>query len=102
MDENDFAREIRQAWALINGQLSLGKLLTSNRSLPVDDLFRDVAIDSTSSYEQIYKTGLSRAHYNFLLNDYSYFQFTWDNKSSWRLAYFPNPWISGAPEAADL
>jgi len=43
---------------------------------------------------------LSLSHYNILLKDYSYFQFTWDGKSSWRLAYFPNPWIAGISAAA--
>ena len=41
------------------------------------------------------------AHYNILLKDFAYFQFTWESKSAWRLAYFPNPWITGVVNAEE-
>lgn len=39
--------------------------------------------------------GLSLSHYNILLTDYSYFQFSWDRENYVRYAYYPNPFISG-------
>lgn len=71
-------------------------------SLPVDLPFRKVALETESSYAEIYKIGLSRSAYNFVLTDYSYFQFSWDSLDSWRLAYFPNPWITGSPGAQEM
>ena len=41
------------------------------------------------------------SHYNILLKDFAYFQFTWESKSAWRLAYFPNPWITGVVNAEE-
>jgi hypothetical protein len=36
------------------------------------------------------------------LQDYAYFQFGRLDDASWRLGYFPNPWLSGVPAAQDL
>jgi len=35
-----------------------------------------------------------------LLWDYSFFQFSWESGQAWRMAYLPNPWITGVAEAA--
>ena len=44
--------------------------------------------------------GLRLSHYNFLLTDYSYFQFSWSAEGAVRYAYYPNPHIAGQ-EAVD-
>jgi hypothetical protein len=100
MDDRDFNSEIREAWRFLY-DLDVATLISSDRSLPVDEVFRDIALDPGTSYETIYKSGLSRSHYNILLFDYSYLQFSRTDDVSWRLAYFPNPWVSGSPDAAD-
>jgi hypothetical protein len=99
MDERDFDREINGVWRLLRDPLNLGRTLIWERSLPIDDVFRDVSLSSDSSYEQIFKTGLSRSNYNILLEDYAFFQFNQSNETSWRLGFFPNPWLTGVASA---
>jgi hypothetical protein len=96
MDESEFAREIGRAWTMLKDDLDLGRFYICRVSLPVDEEFRDVAFNEESTYSLIFRTGLSRSHYNILLQDYSYFQFSRASDSSWRLGYFPNPWVTGS------
>jgi hypothetical protein len=99
MDEREFTREINSAWTLLKDTLSIGRTIISGRSLEVDAAFRDASLDQDSSYEQIFRTGLQRSNYNILLSDYAYFQFRRTDDHSWRLGYYPNPWLSGASQA---
>jgi hypothetical protein len=98
MDENDFNRQIRQARETFN-QLELERAFIWDRSLPVSEDFRIIALDDLSSYSKIYKSGLSLSHYNILLKDYSYLQFSHVSEDSWRLAFMPNPWLAGVATA---
>lgn len=99
MDERDFSAEIRAAWEFIKDKVEVGRAFTSMHSLAVDEVFRDIALSDESTYEQIFRAGMSRSVYNILLQDYSFFQFTRISSTSWRLGYFPNPWVAGAPAA---
>ena len=54
-----------------------------------------MALSQDFSYEQSFKSGLSSSSYNILLNDYAYFQFGRVDNTSWRLGFFPNPWLTG-------
>lgn len=99
MDEADFRRQVSLAWKFFSSDLQLGRLLRWDLSLPINQEFRSVALSKESSYAEIYKKGLTLSHYNFILRDYSYFQLSWENSSSWRMAYMPNPWISGVSSA---
>lgn len=101
MDGPEFIRQIGRSWEFFK-QLTLDRTLIWKASLPVDEDFRRVALAPESFYAEIYRVGLSRSSYNFLLSDYSYFQFSWDSDAAWRLAYFPNPWIAGVPDAQDI
>jgi hypothetical protein len=92
VDSADFDSQIRSSWHFLSGRLNIGRAFIWNRSLAVSDEFRNVALDDASDY------GLSLSHYNILLTDYSYFQFSFETE--WRLAYFPNPWIAGVEAAA--
>ena len=100
-DMREFSLQIQKAWHHLAGPIDLGRFITCYVSLPVDADFQRVALDPTSAYEEIYRTGLSRSNYNILLADYAYFQLSWRNETSWRLAYYPNPWLSGIPQAED-
>jgi hypothetical protein len=99
MDERDFNHEIARAWQLLKETLHIGRTLIWGRSLPIDEVFRDVALSSDSSYDQIFKVGLSRSSYNVLLDDYAFFQFNWFDDTSWRLGFFPNPYLTGVAAA---
>jgi hypothetical protein len=101
MDERDFAQEIRRAWSLLSARLGIGRSLIWERSLLIDDEFRDVALSRESTYEEVFRVGLSRSSYNIILEDYGYFQFGRFGEEAWRLAYLPNPWLSGVPTAQE-
>jgi hypothetical protein len=102
MDAPEFRRQIGRGWNLFSVELRLGRTFICGVSLPIDEEFRRVALAPESSYAEIYRTGLSRSAYNFLIDDYSYFQFSWDNERAWRMAYYPNPWITGVADAQEI
>ncbi|GBQ87733.1 DUF2290 domain-containing protein [Gluconobacter albidus] len=95
MKERDFSKEIRNAWSLVDKKLEIGRSAICLNSLAIDAAVRDVFLSEESSYADIYRCALSRSSYNFILKDYSYFQFTWNSSDDWRLAFFPNPWLAG-------
>ncbi len=99
MHERDFHREINGAWDLLKRKLNIGRTLIWGRSLPIDEVFRNVVLSPEAPYEQIFKTGLSRSSYNILLEDYAFYQFNWVDDDTWRLGFFPNPWLTGIPAA---
>ncbi len=99
MDANDFRRRIDQCWNLVEDDLKIVRTVSSLHSLPVSKEFNRVCLDHSSTYSEIYLAAVSLSQYNFMLNDYSVFQFSWIARDSWRLAYLPNPWLSGAVDA---
>jgi hypothetical protein len=102
MDGREFASQIRLSWEFFHLNVELGRAFITPRSLPIDEEFTRIALAPESSYSEIYVRGLSRSAYNFILQDYSYFQFAWDDDDTWRLAYFPNPWITGVVDAQEI
>ena len=76
-------------------------LIELPRATESTQAWRLVALDNDTTYEQIFRAGLNRSNYNILLYDYAYFQFSWIRNNSWRLGYFPNPWVSGVPAAEE-
>ena len=70
-------------------------------TLPRSIEFNKISLTSRD-YTSVYDRGLSLSHYNFLLKDYSYFQFSYSDSSEYALAYYPNPRLSGSDEATEL
>ena len=101
MERNDFSRKIRAAWSFFKDRMQLVRVVSSLVPLARDEAFRRLVLEPEASYRAIYLLGLSRAHYNLLLSDYAYLQFSWASPGAWRLAYYPNPWISGVPSAEE-
>lgn len=101
MDAGDFRQQIAAAYRKLEEQFALVRTVSSLHSLKVDPDFNAIALSPESTYQEIYLKALSRSYYNFLLRDYSLFQFSWSNDESWRLAYLPNPWLAGVPEAEE-
>lgn len=99
MRRSDFRGEIRRAWEVAKRPLSLDRAIINTEPLPVDEEFRKLILSDDAVYRSIYTLGLSRSHYNFILKDYSYFQFTWESQDAYRLAFYPNPWATGYPSA---
>ncbi len=99
MDADDFRRRISQAWTFLNDELGIIRTVSSLHSLPTNKDFNEVALSGSSTYAQIYRSAVSFSQYNFMLNDYAVFQYSWESADSWRLAYLPNPWVSGVEDA---
>jgi hypothetical protein len=95
MQSADFDRTIRSAWNFLYEEISIGRTVSSIRSLKVNPAFNKVALADASRYQDIYLSAVSLSYYNMMLDDYSILQFSWANEQSWRLAYLPNPWIAG-------
>ena len=55
-----------------------------------------MVLDGVSKYEDIYKKGLGLSYYNFMLEDYSYFQFSVEMRGKsiqkLRYAFYSNPY----------
>ncbi len=100
MTPNQFAASIRFAWQIVR-RAHLGRSFSTPVSLAVDNEFRDLALDETSSFEDIYLCGLRKSHYNFILTDSSYFQFSL-GESDLRYAYLPNPYLAEQDEATRI
>jgi hypothetical protein len=80
---------IHRAWDVINSA-GLAETFSNPAPLPVSEEFRKLVL-SDASYITVYLAGLRLSHYNFLLADYSYFQFSVSNDDHVRYAYLPNP-----------
>lgn len=99
MNEQDFHRSIRASWSFLYDRLGIGEACISNHSLSPDRDFNEVALEPTSTYVSIYQTAISLSYYNSIMFDDAMFQFSWSSPEKWRLAYFPNPWITGVESA---
>ncbi|MDW9364090.1 DUF2290 domain-containing protein [Sinorhizobium meliloti] len=67
-------------------------------NLPRSEEFNQTSL-TTLDYNSVYEVGLSLSHYNFVLKDLAYFQFSHSAENEWALAYYPNPRVSGSPDA---
>lgn len=67
-------------------------------NLPRSEKFNKISLTS-DDYVEIYETGLSLSHYNVLLRDLAYFQFSYNGEEEYALAYYPNPRLSGSTKA---
>lgn len=84
---------VRRAWAFVE-RLRLAQNVSAFEPLGVNEVFRDFALDPSRRYEEVYLAGLGQAHYNFILEDFGYFQFSCMADDEVRYAYFPNPFVS--------
>jgi len=99
MDRSRFESSISSAWAAAQA-LKLGETFSNGGSLPVNVDFRDLILNPTTPYEEIFLFALRNSNYNFLLSDHSFFQFTWTAEDDVRYAYYPNPYLG--PDASQL
>ncbi|MES2289947.1 MAG: DUF2290 domain-containing protein [Pseudomonadota bacterium] len=77
----------------------MDELFTDPSSITVSDTFKQLALDTKSTYEDLYLEGLSGGQYNILLADYSFFQFGGTTDESLRYAYYPNPFLGASQNA---
>src|SRR5215472_6389700 len=86
---------IYRAWKMVD-LMELGETFANGAPLGVNEGFRDLILSDESRYVTVYLAGLNLSHYNFLLVDYSYFQFSWSDPDCVRYAYYPNPFEGNA------
>jgi hypothetical protein len=97
MDRHDVQNGIMRAWIAVES-LELGETISNPSPLEVNEEFRNVILNGTSTYSDIFMSGLKLSHYNFLLSDYSFFQFSWSAPNQVRYAYYPNQFIPQGEE----
>jgi hypothetical protein len=102
MKQQNFDRGIVRAMGICI-KLGLEPKMLCPISLKVNKNFNKVALVSGSTHEEIYFAGLDEGYYNVILNDFSYFQFSFRElkpepgkpKLSYpydiRMAFYPNP-----------
>ena len=99
MTKNQILSSIKKSSALLD-DIGLLNSFVNAHTLDVNDAFMKISFNHESKYEEIYLTGLEQQNYNFILNDYSYFQFSFreqeDRRNGWtkpyaRYAFYPNP-----------
>lgn len=97
MEADYFNSSIRK-FSLFAEKHEMRDSVVCNVKLPRSEEFNRISMDSTD-YVEIYERGLSLSHYNILLYDLSYFQFSHRSSLEWALAYYPNPRVSGNSDA---
>lgn len=97
MNRDDVVRGIMKTWDTAD-DLGLAQIFGTSGVLGVNEDFRDLIFSDSSSYDAIYMKGLELSHYNILLSDFSYFQFSWEGRDLVRYAYYPNPFIASAED----
>jgi hypothetical protein len=91
MSEGRFTQSIRSSYDLFN---DLGRVrgFRQPTSLLPTSTFNEIALDPGIPYADVFKAGLRLNHYNLLLVDLSYFQFSRDHEGELRLAFYPSPY----------
>lgn len=100
MDGRRFQRSIAKCWRAID-ELGLGASFANPVSLPVSEEFRNISLAPGTRYEDIYRKGMELVHYNIMLTDYSYFQFSWFGRENVRYVYYPNPFAKDRSALVD-
>lgn len=102
MKRDDFEKSIREAFSLlVKIELSSWDRQISLRCLEPHPEFRRVAYSAETSYQDVFKAGLRYRAYNFVLHEFSYFQFWHDSKHEARVlryAYYTNPFDIAAAD----
>lgn len=93
MERSDVIRGINKTWEAAEN-LYIAEAFGNGAPISVNEEFRDLLFSAKTSYIDIYLAGLSMSHYNILLSDYSYFQFSWEREGYVRYAFYPNPFTS--------
>ena len=97
MERREVQNSIYRSWQIVD-LMELGETFSNGAPLDVNEDFRDLVLSDESSYITVYLAGLNLSHYNFLLSDYSYFQFSWFSPDGVRYAYYPNPFEGTAAD----
>jgi hypothetical protein len=97
MHRHDIEKGIFRSWDCVKS-MDLGETFANGAPLEVRSEFRDLILRSDTDYVTVYLAGITWSHYNFVLSDYAFFQFSWFRDESARYAYYPNPFASNAED----
>jgi hypothetical protein len=98
MNESQLVSQIRKSWTYAKA-LKIDESFSGPTSLKASEEFKRLAISPTATYEELYLFGLRESQYNFILRDYSYFQFGIGGTDGVRFAFYPNPFLGASPDA---
>lgn len=94
MNRQSVQSGINRTWDIAD-QLGVARVFSNPNLLPLNIEFRDIILSGSSTYIDVYLSAMNLSHYNILLDDYSFFQFSMEREMYVRYAYYPNPFISG-------
>lgn len=97
MTKEDVRSGIGKVWNIAE-ELGISEIYSNPSPLPVNDEFRDLALSSSTTYIELYNKGLALSHYNMLLTDFSFFQFSSEGIDNVRYAFYPNPYASSSDD----
>jgi hypothetical protein len=100
MNREDVRSGIAQVWRAAE-ELGIAEIYSNPSPLSVNTEFRDLILSNTSTYIDVYNKALGLSHYNLLLSDYSFFQFSIEGNDNVRYAFYPNPYVSSSNEYSD-
>jgi len=89
MTDAEFARSIGKAYELYKS-LGIERSFRQPSSLPVNQEFNSLALDTSVLYEDVFVCALRLGHFNLQLKDFSLFQFSKDGDDL-RLCFYPSP-----------
>lgn len=89
MTDAEFARSIGKAYELYKS-LGIERSFRQPSSLPVNQEFNTLALDTSVLYEDVFVCALRLGHFNLQLRDFSLFQFSKDGDDL-RLCFYPSP-----------
>lgn len=101
MTSREFDANIRSTFHFL-GECKILRNTTALRSLSASANFREFALTPDVIYRDLYLCGLRNGDYNFLLEDYSYLQFSYAEKQHYRFGYYPNPFFDTGADAREL
>lgn len=98
MTKNEFSKSIMKSVQLYL-DLNIFLSIRCGCSLNASNEFKKLSLDKNSRYDDLYMVGLRNQDFNFILTDYSYFQFSlYDEQTfSVRYAFYPNPIVGESP-----
>ncbi|QVM89727.1 DUF2290 domain-containing protein [Pseudomonas entomophila] len=97
MTREDVITGIANAWRIAE-KLTISEIFSNPAPLPINHEFRDIILSPQATYIDVYNKALKLSHYNILLSDYSFFQFSIEGENNVRYAFYPNPYVSNGDE----
>lgn len=102
MNKRDLIPQIRKSWEFAKA-LGVDEEFSMPIALEASEEFKALSVNPDASYEDLYLAGLGSGQYNFVLRDFSFFQFGIGSVDGVRFAFYPNPFLGAdADSLAEL